>query len=137
MSKANSLDKIISVLNNGFSISQAFMFCIGKLEKDKINEILNYLYEIYHITKDSIKSILSDEIKLFQSAFENLFRSLKNSDVDLSKFKDLPKLSKKSSEAILNIEKPTQFHIHSQMEYIVEEQQELIDTKIKEKKIRK
>ena len=83
------------------------MFCIGKLEKDKINEIFNYLYEIYHITKDSTKSILSDEIKLFKSAFENLCRSLKGSDVDLSKFKDLPKLSKKSSEAILNVEKPT------------------------------
>ena len=65
------------------------------------------IYEINHITKDSTKSILSDEIKLFQSAFENLCRSLKGSDVDLSKFKDLPKLSKKSSEAILNVEKPT------------------------------
>lgn len=37
LSKINSLNKIIMVLNNGFTISQAFMFCIGKLEKDKIN----------------------------------------------------------------------------------------------------
>jgi len=39
LSMANSLDKIISVLNNGFSISQAFMFCIGKLKEDKIKNL--------------------------------------------------------------------------------------------------
>ena len=107
LSEATSLDKIISVLNNGFSISQAFMFCIGKLKDDKINEIFNYLYEIYHIVKESTKSILSVEIKLFNNSFQNLCRSLINSKVDLSKFADIPKLSGKIDNAILNEEKPS------------------------------
>lgn len=106
LSEASSLDKIISVLNNGFSISQAFIFCIGKLDKDKINEIFNYLYEIYHISKSSTKSILSNEIKLFTNSFENMCRSLKGLDVDLSKFEDLTKLKKKK-ELIINEEKPS------------------------------
>ena len=106
LSQANSLDKIIAAINNGFSISQAFMFCVGKLDKDKTNEIFNYLYEIYHMTKESSNSILSKEIKLFKNSFENLCRSLISSDVDLSKFTDIPKLSKKSDNTILNEEKP-------------------------------
>ena len=95
LSSANSLDKIISVLNNGLTISQAFIFFIGKLNKNKVNEIFNYLYEIYHKTKDSTESILSSEIKSFKNSFENLCRSLKASEVDLSKFEDVSNLQKK------------------------------------------
>ena len=105
LSEANTLNKIIMVLNNGFTIAQAFMFCIGKINKEKTNEIFNYLYEIYHKTKNSTKSILSNEIKLFTNSFENLCRSLKAVDVDLSKFEDIPNLKKKS-DIILNVEKP-------------------------------
>ena len=105
LSKAVSLKNIIKVLNNGFSISQAFIFCLGKLENDKINEIFNYLYEIYHITKQSQQSILSNEIKLFINSFENLCRSLKGSKANLSKFEDIPNLKKKD-DIILNEEKP-------------------------------
>ena len=106
LSLANSLDKIISVLNNGFFISKAFIFCLGKLEEEKINEIFNYLYEIYHMTKDSTNSILSAEINLFKISFENLCRSLKGSGVNLSKFEDLSRLTKDKSNIILNEEKP-------------------------------
>lgn len=80
------------------------MFCIGKLDKEKINKIFNYLYEIYHVTKSSTKSILSDEIILFKKAFENLCCSLKGENIDLDKFDDLKKLSKKN-ETIINEEK--------------------------------
>ena len=83
LSKAITLKNIIKVLNNGFSISQAFIF-----------------------SKTSTKSILSKEIKLFTNAFENLCRSLKGADVNLNKFEDLKDLGKKS-EIILNEEKPT------------------------------
>ena len=105
LKNAVSLKNIIKVLNNGFSIAQAFIFCVGKMEKSQINDIFNYLYEIYHVTKNSTKSILSNEIKLFINAFENLCRSLKGAEVDLSKFEDITKLKKKS-DTILNEEKP-------------------------------
>lgn len=97
------------ILNNGFTISQAFMFCIGN--KDKINQIFNYLYEIYHKSKISQNSILSNEIKLFKNSFENLCRSLKDSDVDLSKFDDIKNLKKKSDN-IINQEKPSPIVYH-------------------------
>ena len=105
LSKAQSLDDIISILKNGYSISQAFMFCIGKLENEQINSIFNYLYEIYITLRKSRKSILSIEIKNFVNAFETLCSSLKGSDVDLSKFSELDKLEKKRG-LILNEEKP-------------------------------
>jgi len=79
------------------------MFCIGKLDKEKINKIFNYLYEIYQVTKSSNKSILSDEIILFKKAFENLCCSLKGENIGLDKFDDLKKLSEK----IINEEKPS------------------------------
>ena len=106
LSDANSLDKIISILKNGFSISQAFMFCIGKLDDDQINTIFNYLYEIYNQTKNSSKSILSKEIKLFSNAFETLCLSLKDSNVKLKNFEDLP-TSIQTKNIIINEEKPT------------------------------
>ena len=106
LSDANSLDKIINILKNGFLISQAFMFCIGKLDTDKINRIFNYLYEIYYKTKNSSKSILSNEIKLFSNAFENLCLSLEESNVKLNNFEDISTLTKKKN-IIINEEKPT------------------------------
>ena len=87
-------------------MAQAFIFCIGKLEERKINEIFNYLYEIYLVTKTSSNSIISKEIKLFSNAFENLCRSLKGSEVDLNEFKDLPNL-KENDNIIINEEKPS------------------------------
>ena len=107
LSLANSLDKIKSVLNNGFSISNAFILCCGKLDDTKIDEIFNYLYEIYHMTKNSTNSILSTEVKSFKNSFEDLCRSLKDSGVDLSEFEDLSGLTKKKSNYFLNVEKPS------------------------------
>ena len=111
LSIANSLNKIIMVLNNGFIISQAFMFCIGKLEKEKINKIFNYLYEIYHKTKNSQNSFLSNEIKLFRKSFEMLCSSLAASGVGLRKFDDIHHLKKKTN-IIINQEKPSLIIYH-------------------------
>ena len=41
---------------------QVLIFLKEKTEKEKINKIFNYLYEIYCKTKNSKKSILSNEI---------------------------------------------------------------------------
>ena len=106
LSKAESLDDIVSILKNAYSISQAFMFCIGKLKNKQINEIFNYLYEIFLTTKNSNKSILSLEIKYFINSFINLCSSLKGSDIDLKKFTELPKIEK-GGELALNEEKPS------------------------------
>ena len=90
LSQVNTLEKIISVLKNGYSISKEFIFYIEKLEKEKINKIFNYLYEIYSKTKNSINSILSNEIKIFSNKFEDLCQSLIDSKVNLDKFDELP-----------------------------------------------
>ena len=90
LSTVNTLEKIISVLKNGYSISKEFIFYIEKLEKEKINKIFNYLYEIYSKTKNSTNSILSNEIKIFSNKFEDLCQSLIDSKVNLDKFDELP-----------------------------------------------
>ena len=105
LSNADSLDKIISILKNGYSVSQALMLCIGKLEKTKRKEIFNYLFKIYKSTKESTNSILSKEIELFTKAFENLCRSLNDAGVDLTEFK-LSNLKGKDSNMVLNEQKP-------------------------------
>ena len=105
LSNANSLDKIIAILKNGFSISQALMLCIGKLEKTKRSQIFNYLYIIYKVTNESTNSILSNEINLFKNSFENLCRSLNDAGVDLSDFK-LSDLKGKNNTMLLNEQKP-------------------------------
>ena len=86
LNDSNSLDKIISILKNGFSISQALTLIIGKLEKNEINEIFNYLYEIYKTTKESTNSILSKEINIFKNSFESLCLLLIDAKVDLSDY---------------------------------------------------
>ena len=65
-----------------------------------------HLYEIYHKMKHSKKSILSNEIKLFNNSFENLCRSLIGCGVNLKNFSDIPKLTKKD-DIITNEEKPS------------------------------
>ena len=103
LSNANNLDKRIAVLNNGFQICKAFMFCVEKLEKNKINETFNYLYEIYNQHKNFNNSILSKEIFNFKDAFESLCITLTNSGVNLSKF-ELPNL--KNKKEITQAQKP-------------------------------
>ena len=48
---------------------QVLIFLKEKTEKEKINKIFNYLYEIYCKIQNSKKSILPNEIKLFSNAF--------------------------------------------------------------------
>lgn len=69
------------------------------------------MYEIYHKSKNSQNSILSNEIKLFKNSFENLCQSLKDSDVDLNKFDDIKNLKKKSGN-IINQEKQSPIVYH-------------------------
>ena len=65
------------------------MFFIGKSEDYDMQKIFNYLYEIYQRTNNSRNSILSNEIELFKTAFENLCSSLKGAGVDLGSFKKI------------------------------------------------
>ena len=109
LSNANNLDNRISVLNNGFQICKAFMFCIDKLEKNKINETFNYLYEIYNHHKNFNNSILSKEIFMFKAAFESLCITLKNSGVNLSKF-ELPNLENKNETTQMQKQRPNSFN---------------------------
>ena len=109
LSKENSLKKIIFALKNGFQICKSFMFCIGKMDKDKINETFNHLYEIYKQTKNSTRSILSNEIIMFKDAFENLCLSLVNSGTNLSKFDALPKLTNKKEKILIEKLRPISY----------------------------
>ena len=102
LNEINSIDKYIKMYKQLTFSCRAIPFSMGEDSK-KITNLINFLYRIYKISESSNKSIIFDEIQIFQKSFDILISTLRKLGIHM---KNIESNMKNIDSNELYIEKP-------------------------------